>query len=77
MALTGEQLVNLVIEERQIRAKLEKIQAQCDARRVTAQRALADELNAITAEYNTLTAAAQSRLADIEATLKAQGAWGE
>lgn len=77
MALTQEQLVALVMEERQIRAKLDKIQGQCDARRVAAQRALADELNAITAEYNTLTAAAQSRLADIEATLKTQGAWGE
>lgn len=77
MALLRDQLLDLVMEERQIQAKLEKIQAQCDARRVTAQRALADELNAIAAEYNTLAAAAQSRLVEIEATLKAQGAWGE
>lgn len=77
MALLRDQLLDLVMEERQIQAKLEKIQAQCDARRVAAQRALADELNAIAAEYNTLAAAAQSRLVEIEATLKAQGAWGE
>ena len=77
MALTKAQLVDLIMEERQITVKLEKMGELREARKALIQQTAADALTQADTDYTTATQAAQSRLAVISTTLKTQGAWGE
>lgn len=76
-ALTKAQLVDLIMEERQITVKLDKMSDVRDARKAAIQQTAADALTQADTDYTTATQAAQSRLVAIAAILKAQGAWGE
>lgn len=77
MALTRTQIIDATIEERQIKAKLDKMAAARDARKAQINQAASDALNQTDADYITATQAAQSRLAEIQSMLKDQAAWGD
>jgi hypothetical protein len=77
MALTKAALTDLVLEERQIQVKKQKLAAVRDEAKVQAQRTCATAITQADQDYNTAMQAAESRLADITAMLSQQGAWGE
>lgn len=77
MALTRTRIIDLTIEERQIRAKLDKLAIMRDGRKTQINQTASTALNQADADYTTATQAAVSRLTEIETLLKDQASWGE
>lgn len=77
MALTKQELMDVMVEERQILDLKEKAAAIRDAAIQAAETALSAALNQAATEYTLATQAAESRLLDLRRALRDDGGWSK
>lgn len=75
MALTKQQIIDLLAEERQILVLLEKAKAQRDATKQAAEQVYIAALNQADVDVVATTQKAESRLVEIAQQLTQDGAW--
>ena len=75
MALSKTELMDLMVEEKQIALTLENATTARETAKQTAEQSYIAALNAASDAYVLATQAAQSRLLDIRTQLKQEGEW--